>query len=208
MSAWGPPPSRFYQLLRRTGVRPGMKVAVIGCSDGRFVLPLLRRRVQVTAIDVDAVALWGGPKMFPYGMHNIIGLAGRARCEELQRLVTIREIDLAMLEDDPTHDLVFTSGSLHYSRNHSTPVQCLVDRIVAQAKPGAFLYIDYMLPVEEQHNAVEHYLKVGVLRHILQQLGCNVLYDHYSSVFVEKAHVDNPKDHVHKLGYVLARVPN
>src|SRR5690554_447379 len=44
-SLWGTPPSRYYQLLRRVEAdkRERLAVAIVGCSDGKFVLPAARR---------------------------------------------------------------------------------------------------------------------------------------------------------------------
>jgi len=206
-SAWGKPPTRLYRLLGRVQARGGTKVAIIGCSDGRFVLPFARRGLEVTAIDVDPVALWGGTKNFPDGPRHVLGLANRLRRENLEGYVDIRQMDLAHLGDDPTHDLVFTSGSLHYSRNHKVPLQHLLGRLIAQASSGGLIYIDYMLPLEPRHFSAEHYIKRGQLRQMLQELGCKTIYEHYSGIILERAHVDNPADHYHSLGYLLARAP-
>src|SRR5258705_6904471 len=52
-SLWGKPPSRYYALLRRAesskrGGRPHL--AVLGCSDGKFVLPTARGGFTVMAL--------------------------------------------------------------------------------------------------------------------------------------------------------------
>ena len=46
-------------------LRRPLTACVVGCSDGKFVLPLLRRGHAVSAYDIDAVAIFGGEKTFP-----------------------------------------------------------------------------------------------------------------------------------------------
>jgi SAM-dependent methyltransferase len=206
-SAWGPPPDRLYRLRKRVKAMGGSRIAVLGCSDGRFVLPFARAQMSVVAIDVDSIALWGGKKFFPVGERWIPGLRERVRIEGLNEYVTIHELDMAALTDDPTHDLVFTSGSLHYSRNRCYPVRHLIRKIVSQARPRGLIYIDYMLPVDPQHWERENYLRRGQMEDILSDFRCEILHASYSGLIFEPAHVDNPKDHYHSLGYVLALAP-
>src|SRR5258705_13831045 len=97
-SLWGKPPSRYYALLRRAesskrGGRPHL--AVLGCSDGKFVLPAARRGFTVMALDVDEIALYGGTKIGPDGPTPMPGLRARLEAEKLAHLVEVVHADLA-----------------------------------------------------------------------------------------------------------------
>lgn len=203
-SVWGPPPTRLYRVLGLARDRGARRVAVVGASDGRFVLPFARSGMHTLAIDVDRVALWGGYKLFPGGPAPVAGLAARVRGEKLSEYVEIREMDLKYVRGPAVHDVVFTSGSLHYSRNHDVAIADLVRRLVSLAVPGGLIYIDFMMPVEPKHDHIDHYPCSGELPALLCKLGCSIRWARHGPLLRERGHVDNPVDHYHRLGYVLA----
>jgi hypothetical protein len=203
-SAWGPPPTRYYRFLRQVKESGAERVAVLGCSDGRFVMGFARAGMRVSAIDIDPVALWGGKKAFPEGEHEVLGLKGRLEREGLSDRVRIHEADFvsARLRG---HDAVFTSGALHYSFNKARTLETLGSAIVASVRKGGLIYADYMLPVTPRDFKRANFPRRGQMREVLTSLGCTVVRERYSGLFTEKAHVEQPRDHVHSLGYVLAR---
>lgn len=52
-STWGAPPTRYYAFLARLallyGVGGNYDLAVLGCADGKFVVPAARRRMHTLA---------------------------------------------------------------------------------------------------------------------------------------------------------------
>src|SRR5262249_47614938 len=131
-SLWGRPPSRYYALLRRAeSSRPASRLhlAVLGCSDGKFVLPAARRGFTVLAVDVDEIALFGGTKIGPDGPTYMPGLRARLESEGLSRLVEIVHADLAECEPRRPSDVVITSGALQYSRNMKHSMDEMMKRV-------------------------------------------------------------------------------
>lgn len=66
-SIWGNPPKRLYNLINLAEKDFGnnFNACIVGCSDGKFLLPFARRTIKVTGYDIDDVALYGGNKDFP-----------------------------------------------------------------------------------------------------------------------------------------------
>ncbi|MET7934657.1 class I SAM-dependent methyltransferase [Streptomyces sp. NPDC005322] len=159
-SLWGPAPSRFYRLLERVEQAvPDRtpRIAVLGCSDGKFVLPAARRGFDVIAIDIDDVALHGGTTKTADGEPiEMPGLAWRLKVERLEHKVEIVHGDLAEVALTPC-DLIFVSGALQYSYNLRHTMANMVSHIQSTVSPGGFLYIEYMLPVKEAHKELENY---------------------------------------------------
>ncbi|WUS98904.1 class I SAM-dependent methyltransferase [Streptomyces sp. NBC_00708] len=159
-SLWGPAPSRFYRLLERVEQSvPGRtpRVAILGCSDGKFVLPAARRDCDVIAVDIDDVALHGGTTKTADGEPiEMAGLAWRLKTEGLEHKVEIILGDLAEVSL-PQCDLIFISGALQYSHNLRHSMAGMMSRIQATVSPGGYLYIEYMLPVTEAHKALDNY---------------------------------------------------
>ena len=73
-SLWGAPPKRLYKFINLVNKRPEdmRHVCVIGASDGKFVLPMLRKGLNVTAIEIDSVAINGGEKIVPLHRNKVI----------------------------------------------------------------------------------------------------------------------------------------
>src|SRR5262245_20787117 len=64
-------------------------LAVLGCADGKFVLPAARLGFRVLAIDIDEIALYGGPKPGVGGTVTMPGLVARLGKEKLRPLLHV-----------------------------------------------------------------------------------------------------------------------
>ena len=66
-SIWGNPPTRLYKLMNLGKEKWGKdyEACIVGCSDGKFLMPFAREGIKVTGYDIDEVALYGGEKEFP-----------------------------------------------------------------------------------------------------------------------------------------------
>jgi hypothetical protein len=232
-SVWGRVPSRFYRLIRQVeALTPRrLSVCVVGCSDGKFVLPLLRRGHVVAAYDIDAVALFGGSKVFPLPRRNIpkppyisfeqaesfpvlpsemrkiAGLEERIRLERVTALASIYHQDFYHRPPGGLFDLVFTSCSIQYKNNQDLPVAAILHTLQAHVGQGGHLAIEYMLPLEDSHTwKAPHFLRTGQMRAFFSPADWSVVYcwEARRPQF-EAAHVDRPQDHYHRFGYILAR---
>lgn len=159
-SLWGTAPSRYYRWLRRaeSGLGPELRIAVLGCSDGKFVLPAARRGIHVVAVDVDAVSLYGGTKQGADGCSiEMPGLIRRLEAEGLRDRVIVLNEDLATVRVERPCDLVFISGAIQYAINRRHSMADLIANVKALVAPGGRVSIEYMLPVEARHQGLENY---------------------------------------------------
>ena len=232
-SCWGTPPSRLYRFIRRlqSEDRQDCKVCVVGASDGKFVLPFLRRGFHVTAYEVDKVALFGGDKEFPIDRDHIqkmeyvpsdknpeyqkvpsakkeiLGLVKRVEAEGYGHLFTLKEEDFYKNPPQDPYDIVFTSCSIPYEINFATPISIIMSVLLNCVSVHGYLYMDYIMPLEDSHDwRPEHYFRTGSVRKYFQNDCWKVihLYEMSKPIF-EAAHVDRPEDHFHRFGYILAK---
>ena len=180
-------------------------ICIVGASDGKFVLPLTERGWRVIAIEVDNTALYGGPVEFPEtGQQEILGLIKRLRIEGLEQHIEIINDDFLVCRVPGPCSAVFTSCSWHYSRNRHRPILEFIERMQAIVEEGGIFCAEYMMPCEPQHEGKEHYLKEGELRkHFTRDW--EVMEEFYTVPFVEEAHVGNLVDHIHRMGFFIAR---
>lgn len=181
------------------------RICIVGASDGRFVLPFAETGWNVAAIEVDRTALYGGLVKFPgIGQQEISGLVRRLCLEGLKQQVEIINDNFLTCNLPSSCSAIFTSCSWHYSRNHHHPVREFIERMRAVVARGGIFCAEYMMACEPQHEGKEHYLKEGELRRYFAN-NWEVLDEFYTVPFAEKAHVGNLVDHIHRIGFLLAR---
>lgn len=232
-SIWGNPPSRLYRFKRMLQAKFGTdgKVCVVGASDGKFVFPFLRSGFAVTAYEVDDIAVFGGEKEFPIArkdipvqkyvpnpnhnpiyqkvpseMRHIQGLKLRAELEHLDQRLTIRIKNFYKDPPSEKYEAIFTSCSIPYECNFDIPVADIMRALMDTVSKGGYLYMDYMLPLEDCHEwRPEHYLRRGTVKKYLSNGDWKVIHlQEMSKPIFEAAHADRPNDHFHRFGYVLA----
>ena len=59
-SIWGNPPTRLYKLieLAQQEFKKDFSACIVGCSDGKFLMPFARKGIKVTGYDIDDIALY------------------------------------------------------------------------------------------------------------------------------------------------------
>lgn len=211
-SLWGRPPSRYYALLRRaesSRLAGRLHLAVLGCSDGKFVLPAARRGFTVLAVDVDEIALFGGTKIGPDGPIHMPGLRARLESEGLSHQVEIVYGDLVEYEPTRPSDVVLTSGALQYSRNMKHPMDEMVGRLQSHVDINGLIYVDYMLPMEDRYRGRDNYPDRRQWARYFAGNEWRMIHHRVLPPQFEAAHVDLPVDHEHHWGHLMAqRVSN
>ena len=229
-SIWGEPPSRLYRLMRiaQTTLPKEYNVCIVGCSDGKFLLPFARAGHFVTGYDVDTIDLYGGMKDFPirdsdiipdysedfispsYSLETreILGVCKRVQLENLDSLVKIEERDFYKNTPNIEFDLVFTSCSLHYTLNNGFTLAEKTKKLQSIVKHGGLLYMDYMMALNEadfkkypDYKFYRNGEAASFFDESWQILSC---YEQKKPVF-EAAHVVTTYDHFHRFGFLLSR---
>lgn len=230
-SVWGTPPDRFRRLITRLekGQSSPLQACIVGCADGKFVLPLARRGHYVVGYDIDPIALYGGWKDFPiiegqppsvtysgrdtllqsYSKESrkITGLQSRLRTEGLLDHCKLLERDFYRSQLTEEFDFVFTSCSLQYKTNRVLDVREMVASLQDAVRAGGTLAMDYMLPLEDCHtDKSPHFFRSGQLQQLFSKESWKIkcCIEAEKPVF-ERAHVDRCSDHFHRLGYIIAQ---
>lgn len=206
-SLWEHTLTFFPQFLAalREHASPDATVAVIGASDGKFVLPLAAAGYRVVAIERDPLAVHGGDVSLPGGdSAQAMGLIDRLKIEELHDRVQVVEADF--LTAAPLQiqcDAVWTSCSWHYSANHHRPLADFVNRMQLLLRVNGLFGAEFMMPVKQGHHLIEHYTSPErVSRHFIPDW--EILLTLRTNEFTERAHIGQPHDHTHRMGLLLA----
>lgn len=188
-SPWQTTRTFFPLFTRQCELENARTVAIIGAADGKFVLPLARAGIHVSAIDCDGDAL--------------DKLRQRLAADGLTERVEIITGDVLDLIDFEVHDAVWTSCSWHYSRNHHRPLKEFVDALERLCAPHGLLGAEYMMPIEPHHQHIEHYLPEGRIRAYLPDW--QPVWETYTPTFDEAPHPGQPETHQHRMGMFIGR---
>lgn len=229
-SIWGNPPKRLYRLMNHATELYGkdFTACIVGCSDGKFLMPFARRGIKVMGYDVDDTALYGGYKDFPidnekikhkytknfvskdFPLENryVCGITERIEKENLKEFVKIEKRDFYKNLPKAQFDVVFTSCSLHYSLNKDHDLKEKTKMLQDIVKPNGLLYMDYMMAIDESnydtYPSFKFYRKGEILDYFDESWEIISFIENNSPSF-EAAHVDCVKDHFHRFGYMFAK---
>lgn len=206
-SAWGKPGGYHYRFLSRveTSAERRPTMLVIGCADGKFVLPAARRGWHVLAVDLDPRMVSGCGADASVGiLEPVPGLQSRLAVEGLAANVDVFTADFMTL-DLPPVDALWTSGCLQYSVNSRHHIGRLTDSLRRKLKRGGLGFIEYMLPDEQKLIGRPNCPAEGWWRDEFPANGWEVLSHVSLRNRPESGHPYVPDPHIHSWGRVLAR---
>lgn len=185
----------------------------------------------MTAYELDPAAIYGGLKEFPKARDHIavqkyvcnpdrnpiyqklesekreiLGLVKRAEIEGVKDYLTVIEENYYKNPPKQKYDAIFSSCSFQYSCNFDMRIEEIVSVIQNSVAGRGYVYLDYMMPLEECHSwRPEHYLRKGEMQKLFTKDDWKIIhiYEMNKPVF-EAAHADRPEDHFHRFGYILA----
>lgn len=230
-SIWGNPPTRLYKLLNlaKNDWGKNFTACIVGCSDGKFLMPFAREKIKITGYDIDDIALYGGYKDFPIikekekhkysdnfkskdfelERKRVLGITERLSIEKLEEFATIEKRDFYRTISTEKFNVVFTSCSLHYSANKDFTLEEKTKKLQEIVLPKGYLYIDYMMAIDENdyenYPSNKFYRKDEMKKYFNTDEWEILSYRENNNPSFEGAHVDCVRDHFHRFGYILAR---
>lgn len=229
-SIWGNPPTRLYKLIQLAEHDFGnsFTACIVGCSDGKFLMPFARKGICVTGYDIDEIALFGGIKSFPiikekikypYSKNfvskefdledkKVLGVTERLKIENIDNFATIEKRDFYKNVPNKKYDVVFTSCSLHYTANKDFTLQNKTKKLQQIVNKNGYLYIDYMMAIDEEDYESypsEKFYRKGEIKNYFDDDWKIISCRENNTPSFEGAHVDCVRDHFHRFGYILAK---
>ena len=135
----------------------GTTACVLGCSDGKFVIPLAAAGCTVTCVDVDPTMIDGGTVRYRGEDVRVAGLKANLASTGLTERCRIILADYMEEKLPAKYDFVLTSGSWAYNRNLRHGLAGVVEVMKRAVAPAGYLFADYLLPVTEQEYAIDLY---------------------------------------------------
>jgi len=162
----------------------------LGCSDGKFVFPAVRRGFEVLAIDIDKIA--------------IDRMLIRLNQTKMQKLVTAVNDSFVQFRADSDFSGVFTSGSIHYEKNASTPLSDIIESMKIYVNKNGYFFQEYIHTSVSDNDPSRHFLDKREMGSFFKPPEWEIL-KHRKKTYQESP---NPRvDHIHTItwGSILVR---
>lgn len=157
-SIWGHPDRNYFRFLDRIQkLRLPKTLCILGCSDGKFVIPAAKRGFSVLAIDMDRVALFGGVVNLSDRQIKIGGLTDRLRKEGLEEKVKVVHDDYIAYSPESPYSGVFTSGSIHYGENSKYTFRETMESVKKYVAIPGLLFFEYIHRSEFDSDPKRHF---------------------------------------------------
>ncbi|MFA6547622.1 MAG: SAM-dependent methyltransferase [Candidatus Magasanikbacteria bacterium] len=184
---------------------PRPVVCIVGASDGRFVVPLARKNYDIIAVENDPIMINGGVVEGPNKTKiNVLGLKERLKIEQLSSSVKIIENNFLDADLPFLVDAVFTSSTWDCTINHNSSLKEYINKMQVILKPSGLFCAEYMMPCEEKHLNVEHFLDERKINNFFNE-DWQILEEFFTPVFIDEPHVGKIFPHNHRMGFFVAK---
>lgn len=186
-------------------VNKGSNICIVGASDGRFVIPLVKNGYNVIAIENNPVLINGGvADGFNGKKINVVGLIKRLKTERAFSHVKIIEKNFFEVNLPFLVDAIFTSSTWDCAVNRSRPLKDYIDKLQECIKPAGLFCAEYMMPCEEKHKNIEHFLEEGRIKYFFNK-NWKIEEEFYTTIFVDDPHIGKIIPHNHRMGFFMAK---
>lgn len=218
VSSFGRISTTYYTLLKLISEELGtnIKICEVGCLDGIYTIPFLKRGFTVDAYDLNEIYLYGGHVNFPIIKENdeiliqrrtIYGAEDRINIEELHDNVTLY-CDNFFKNNYKQYDFVFSSKVLHLNCYSDISMKEKIDSLKKSVKNGGILYIEYYIWLDDNNsdnlNSNQFIKQCEMINYFKE--GWELLsISENRTPFIDKPHIGNPTFHKHRLGIIKVK---
>ncbi|MGW7003165.1 hypothetical protein ACWGCW_10125 [Streptomyces sp. NPDC054933] len=186
-------------------VRP--RACVLGVSDGKFALPLLRAGWEVVGVETDQLFLTGGELDLIDGHHDIVGLYDRLATEGFEDRCTVVEQDYMTLPAEADFQLVMGSGLWSMPPNRAHKLQELIHHAMNMVAPGGIFFGEYLIALNDDERECGYYPDTAGMEQIVTRPGWE-LFENADLGIHGESHLGYEQWHYHRYAAAIVhRMP-
>lgn len=218
VSSFGPVGTTFYTLLRFLKMNDGenLNVCEVGCLDGKYTIPLLKRGYNVDAYEMNNIYLYGGHVQYPVVREDesvilqkrtIYGAEDRINIEELHDNVNLYNENF-FLYNNKQYDFVFTIRSLNRDEYADISMDKKIKALQDAVKEDGVLYIEYLMWLDDKNEEGlnnDQYIKQCEMKKYFDNNWEIITLVEDRNHIIEEPHIGNPVFHKHRVGAIKAR---
>lgn len=218
VSSFGVVNTTFYTLLNYIKENDGenLNVCEIGCLDGKYTIPFLKRGHSVDAYEMNMIYLYGGHVQYPIikddnnvilQRRTIYGAEDRINIEDLHEKVNLCSNNFFKY-NNKQYDVIYSKRALHRDEYADISMKDKILALQNAVKEGGIMYLEYLIYLDDNNTEQldpNQYLKQGEMQKYFSK-GWDILsiVEDRKSI-VEKPHIGNPTFHQHRVGMIKAR---
>ena len=176
----------------------------VNANDGQNALLFARKGNAVDCYEDNSILLYGG-KIDNY---ETVGLYQRIKDYKTYKNTNVFKENFYKTKCVKKYDFVCSYRTLHLDDNSNISMKKKVRKLMSAVKEGGYLYIYYYLSISDNNDEYPNsqYLENGEIKKFFDLNDWEIIYicEREKST-LHNAHPFNPKDHEHKIGYLLAQ---
>ena len=218
VSSFGIVGTTFYTLLNYIKNKDGENLSVceIGCLDGKYTIPFLKRGYSVDAYEMNMIYLYGGHVQYPIvNEKNKIILQRRTIYGAEDRINIEKLHDKANLYSDnffrcnkKQYDIVYSKRALHREEYMDIPMEQKIEALKDAVKEDGIMYLEYLMWLDDDNSDnlnPNQYIKQCQMQNYFTA-GWKILsLVEDRKCILEKPHIGNPIYHKHRVGMIKVR---
>ncbi len=212
-SSFGRLPTNFYNLLKyiEKNYEKSLKICDVGCLDGLYTIPFLKKGYYVYAYELNPIYLYGGHVDYPVlgqrksiivQTRTIYGAQDRINLEKLQNRVTL--LNQNFFEKNAIqYDIVYVNCVLNRLEYANIPMDYKIKKLQKAVKNNGLIYIRYLLSNSNYDNN-NMYLSLGQMKKYFSENWKILSIVENRKSINSCPHIGNLKYHYHKFGVIKA----
>lgn len=218
VSSFGTVGTTFYTLLKYIKETSGenLEICEVGCLDGIYTIPFLKRGYKVDAFEMNMIYLYGGHVQMPIikkdgsiilQRRTIYGAEDRINIEELHDNVKLYS-DNFFEYSGKKYDVVYSKRALHRDEYADIPMNKKIEVLKKAVKDDGLMYLEYLMWNDDDNTEglnSNQYLKQCEMQTYFKD-GWDILsIVEDRKCIQELPHIGNPTFHKHRVGMIKVR---
>lgn len=218
VSSFGVVSTTFYTLLNYIKENDGenLNVCEVGCLDGKYTVPFLKRGYNVDAYEMNMIYLYGGHVQYPIVKEDdsiilqrrtIYGAEDRINIEELHDKVNLCSENFFKC-NRKQYDVVYSKRALHREEYADIPMDKKIKALKDAVKEDGIMYLEYLMWLDDDNTDnlnSNQYLKQCEMQNYFKE-GWEILsIVEDRKCIIDSPHIGNPTFHKHRIGMIKVR---
>ena len=217
-SSFGTVGTTFYTLLKyiKKNYGENLEICDVGCLDGIYTIPFLKKGYKVYAFEMNMIYLYGGHVQLPIINENneiilqrrtIYGAEDRINIEQLHDKVKLCSENFFEC-NKKSYDVVYSKRVLHRKEYSKIPMSKKIKALQNAVKENGLIYLENLMWNDDENTEnlnSNQYIKQCEMQKYFKD-GWDILSIVEDRKGIDELpHIANPTFHKHRVGVIKAR---
>ncbi len=188
------------KIIEHSSIKPGDKILIPNCQDGIDVLPLVKRKYNITCYEENSILINGGC------IDNFYTIGLNKRIEGINKKVNLFNENFYKHNVNEKYNLVLAIRTLQLKENNKYSIANKIKKLKSCVKDNGYIYLTYYLGDDHEISKRQIIMK-GQIKRYFNSKEWNVIYYRENDIRITKhnKHPYNKKEHYHNVGTILVQ---